>query len=481
MSDEEAESLKQRSSSFPSPPELFEIEPESWPSPLPPPPPHSEVCEVSTSLPLPSPPQLESLPTPSKAEQSEYWPSPPNPEALELPPWPTPTKFDVNEAIVWPTPPRPEPEQPERWPTPPEYRAGEFPTFPTPPTSEQVWPTSTKFVDSDTLVFPTPQKLLGFPSSERTSVSRRLFQEIEPAKRKWPSFSNLSTFHGLDTRRMPPNESDNLKRRGYEVTHVKGTGMMADVFRAICAEDIRVWVPVEEEEPTEGLIFNEELGFHVREESLSGQVCAIKVMAMEKYRQSETQVMTCLNHPNVVRIYDHFAIDDNYYIVMEFLNGKMDLQEFIDKIMDHGVKMDQFTALLIIKHVTAGLRHIHSRGWAHMDVHAGNVALHCRNKRLVFKIVDFGSAIRLDQRSDATVIDYNGLRNRIIETVMRISHISHQMREEIQDLLEATDNRRQIGVDFDRLTAHLLSLMPDFEVPPPDSAIEAFISDFDPN
>ena len=42
----------------------------------------------------------------------------------------------------------------------------------------------------------------------------------------------------------------------------------------------------------------------------------------------EAQVLSSLHHPNIVHVYDFFAEDDNYYLIMEYVDGR-NLEEIL--------------------------------------------------------------------------------------------------------------------------------------------------------
>ena len=51
-----------------------------------------------------------------------------------------------------------------------------------------------------------------------------------------------------------------------------------------------------------------------------------------KYFQTELALLKRLNHPNIVKFEDFKATKDNYYIVMEYINGK-DLSKYLKEYM----------------------------------------------------------------------------------------------------------------------------------------------------
>lgn len=98
----------------------------------------------------------------------------------------------------------------------------------------------------------------------------------------------------------------------------------------------------------------------------------------------EAKAAASLDHENIVRIIDFGSSHDNYYIVMEYIEG-LSLKELIGR---HGV-LDPEIALLIAREICLGLDHAHQRGIVHRDIKPANIMI--TNDGQV-KITDFGLA-----------------------------------------------------------------------------------------
>ena len=107
---------------------------------------------------------------------------------------------------------------------------------------------------------------------------------------------------------------------------------------------------------------------------------------MEKIaRRSEGEMAVSLQHPNVVRTYEYGKRGNQYYIVMEYIDGP----NLRDLIVDGklGKTRDKMG---IIMQVGNGLEYIHSRGLVHRDLCPKNVLTTLDG---VAKVIDFGLAI----------------------------------------------------------------------------------------
>jgi len=100
---------------------------------------------------------------------------------------------------------------------------------------------------------------------------------------------------------------------------------------------------------------------------------------------SEGEVAASLRHRNIVCTHDYGRSGDQYYIVMEFIDGP-NLKQLIDSGDPHW-REHRFEVLLA---VGRGLHHIHANNLIHRDFCPKNILL---DSMAVPKIIDFGLAI----------------------------------------------------------------------------------------
>lgn len=105
----------------------------------------------------------------------------------------------------------------------------------------------------------------------------------------------------------------------------------------------------------------------------------------------EAKNVARLSHPNIVTVYDAGEFEGNYYIVMEYLDGK-DLADCLEE----GIFFNISTSLDIIIQTAKGLRHAHRHGIFHRDVKPSNIM---RLTDEYTKIMDFGIAKALDSKT----------------------------------------------------------------------------------
>src|SRR3990172_6226113 len=99
--------------------------------------------------------------------------------------------------------------------------------------------------------------------------------------------------------------------------------------------------------------------------------------------ENEAQAAASLNHPNIATIYAIEEVDNQIFIVMEYINGP-ELKEKTDK---GSLPIDE--ALNIIEQIANGLAAAPHKGIIHRDIKSSNIMLTQTGQ---VKIMDFGLA-----------------------------------------------------------------------------------------
>ncbi|MEO1171956.1 MAG: serine/threonine-protein kinase, partial [Myxococcota bacterium] len=110
----------------------------------------------------------------------------------------------------------------------------------------------------------------------------------------------------------------------------------------------------------------------------------------------EARVVSKLNHPNIVSVFEVGLWENTYYIAMEYIRG-VSLSELLEHVSEHGVKIPLGIVCAVVRDVAKGLHHAHTakdiNGTAlsvvHRDVSPHNVMVRYDG---VVKVVDFGIA-----------------------------------------------------------------------------------------
>ncbi|PPA72099.1 Stk1 family PASTA domain-containing Ser/Thr kinase [Jeotgalibacillus proteolyticus] len=126
---------------------------------------------------------------------------------------------------------------------------------------------------------------------------------------------------------------------------------------------------------------------------------AVKVLRLDyvnekdlmKRFQREAQSATSLTHPNIVGMYDVGDEDNQYFLVMEFVEG-LTLKEYIQE--NSPVPLED--AVRIMTQLTSAISHAHDNGIIHRDIKPQNILV---DQNGDIKITDFGIAMALSATS----------------------------------------------------------------------------------
>lgn len=113
--------------------------------------------------------------------------------------------------------------------------------------------------------------------------------------------------------------------------------------------------------------------------------------------QREAKTAGCLEHRNVLKIFDIGQEDDIHYIVMEYVDGKS-VDDYLAKQGALPIK----TSIKIIKQAAEGLAAAHAANILHRDVKPANILISRKDE--VVKLADFGLA-RLNSQNNIKLTD----------------------------------------------------------------------------
>jgi serine/threonine-protein kinase len=142
--------------------------------------------------------------------------------------------------------------------------------------------------------------------------------------------------------------------------------------------------------------------YRARDELL-GRDVAVKVLSarlstdsafVERFRR-EAQAAANLSHPNIVSLYDYGSDNGDYYIVMEFIDGRG-----LDEIVKQEGPLLPERAAEIAADVARALERAHSQGLVHRDVKPSNVMVTSYGQT---KVTDFGIVRALGGDGEATM------------------------------------------------------------------------------
>ena len=126
------------------------------------------------------------------------------------------------------------------------------------------------------------------------------------------------------------------------------------------------------------------------------QVRAMKVVKKDsinfqddkKQFLKEIEMLMNLDHPNIIKIFEYYVDDLNYYVIMEFAEGG-ELYEQINKLKNFKEKH----AAMIMQQLLSAVCYMHSKGIVHRDIKPENIMLESKSSEdLSIKLIDFGTS-----------------------------------------------------------------------------------------
>ncbi|KKM08659.1 hypothetical protein SY88_22790 [Clostridiales bacterium PH28_bin88] len=101
----------------------------------------------------------------------------------------------------------------------------------------------------------------------------------------------------------------------------------------------------------------------------------------------EIGLISNVDHPNIIRIYDTGEYESRPFIVMECLDG-----DSLHSKIEKGIRFSIYDSVEIIKQLTEALNHVHSKGIIHRDLKPANIMICQSQGKINIKLLDFGVA-----------------------------------------------------------------------------------------
>ena len=119
------------------------------------------------------------------------------------------------------------------------------------------------------------------------------------------------------------------------------------------------------------------------------QITKAKIPNLEKFK-TEIKILSILDHPNIVRLFEVFEDDKYFYLLTELCTGG----ELLEKIKQKKITKEK-DAAVIFNQLMSGVYYCHQRGIVHRDLKPENILFATEEKDSPIKIIDFGLSVLL--------------------------------------------------------------------------------------
>jgi calcium-dependent protein kinase len=128
---------------------------------------------------------------------------------------------------------------------------------------------------------------------------------------------------------------------------------------------------------------------------VTGEVRAVKTihkknLRSEEERQTffnEVSVLRALDHPNILKLYEFYQDEKNFYLITELCNGG----ELFDRIISHG-SFSEAVAANYMQQILSVITYCHDRNIVHRDLKPENFLLDTTSEEANLKVIDFGTS-----------------------------------------------------------------------------------------
>lgn len=107
--------------------------------------------------------------------------------------------------------------------------------------------------------------------------------------------------------------------------------------------------------------------------------------------KNEIKILTDMDHPNIVKMYEFLEDEKRIYIVTEICKGG----ELFDEILNRS-KFTEEHAAIVMKRLLSAINYCHKKNIVHRDLKPENMLLEQDKDLEKLKIVDFGTSLSFD-------------------------------------------------------------------------------------
>ncbi|KRX00212.1 Protein kinase-like domain [Pseudocohnilembus persalinus] len=148
--------------------------------------------------------------------------------------------------------------------------------------------------------------------------------------------------------------------------------------------------------------------FKIRPKDANQNEKALKIIKKQKLNpqevlnfKNEVNVLKELDHPNIIKINQFYEDSQNYYLIMEYIQGK----DLLDEIQETET-FNEIVVAQIMEQIFGALNYSHQNNLVHRDIKPENIMVEKDNQNILqsqqenkynIKIIDWGTGIKFDQ------------------------------------------------------------------------------------
>jgi serine/threonine protein kinase len=130
--------------------------------------------------------------------------------------------------------------------------------------------------------------------------------------------------------------------------------------------------------------------WHVRHKKTSTEY-AMKIIPKTNDSKAEIDIHSRLNHPNIVKLHEHFADDTHYYMILDYCSYGDLFERYLGSHSKDIQPLTEKEVAVIAKQIASALQYLHSQGIMFGDLKPENILM-MNDKTLEVKLCDFGMA-----------------------------------------------------------------------------------------
>ena len=109
--------------------------------------------------------------------------------------------------------------------------------------------------------------------------------------------------------------------------------------------------------------------------------------------KNEVNILSTIDHPNIVKLYEYFDEEYFFHIVTEFCGGG----ELFDRVIQNG-RINEADVVRYMKTMISSINHLHKIGICHRDIKPQNFIFESELPDAQLKLIDFGLAHKFQQK-----------------------------------------------------------------------------------